>query len=102
MDNKTRSFQLILFSGNARSLAYEALTMMKEKQEIEAKEKLAKAKEELLQAQRVHAQMLRDMAVGEMESVDLLTVHAEDHVTSSDCLVAMVTEIIEIYERMER
>lgn len=99
MNNEERSFQLILHSGNARSLAYEALAIVKEDKLQDAKKKLEEAKQELLLAQRLHAQMLRDMANQEEIKVDLLLIHAEDHVSGSDCCLAMAKEVVEIYER---
>lgn len=100
MDNEQKSFQLILHSGNARSITFEALAIVKGNKVVEAKEKLKEAKAELLQAQKLHAEMLRDMANEEAVEINLLTIHAEDHVVSSDCMLAMAIEVVAIYERL--
>ena len=47
MDNEQKSFQLILHSGNARSLAHEALQLIKEEKKEEANNKMKEAKKEL-------------------------------------------------------
>lgn len=99
MNSEQRSFHLILKSGNARSLAFEALRVVKEDKINEAKAKLIKANEELLQAQKLHAQMLRDMANNQTIEINLLLIHAQDHVSSSECCLSMAKEVIEIYER---
>lgn len=99
MNNEERSFQLILHSGNARSLAHEALALVKQNQKQATKDKLKEAKEELLLAQRLHAQMLRDMANDKDVKIDLLLIHAEDHVASSESCLDMAKEVVEIYER---
>ncbi len=99
MNNEQRSFQLILHSGNARSLAHEALQLIKESKKVEANKKMEEAKSELLEAQKLHAQMLRDMANSEEVKVDLLLIHAEDHVSGSQNCLDMATEVIAIYER---
>lgn len=100
MSNEEKCFQLILHSGNARSLSQEALTIAKEEKIEAAKKRLEESKIELLEAQKLHAQMLRDMANAEEVKVDLLLIHAEDHVASSQCHLSLATEIIELYERL--
>ena len=99
MDNEQKSFQLILHSGNARRLAHEALQLIKEEKKEEANNKMKEAKKELLEAQKLHAQMLRDMANSEEIKVDLLLIHAEDHVSGSQNCLDMAAEVIAIYER---
>ena len=99
MDNEQKSFQLILHSGNARSLAHEALQLIKEEKKEEANNKMKEAKKELLEAQKVHAQMLRDMANSEEIKVDLLLIDAEDLVSGSQNCLDMAAVVIAIYER---
>lgn len=60
---------------------------------------MKEAKKELLEAQKLHAQMLRDMANSEEIKVDLLLIHAEDHVSGSQNCLDMAAEVIAIYER---
>ena len=96
------SFQLILHSGNARSSAHEALSMIKQNLKPQGLEKLKEAKAELLIAQKEHAQLLRRYANAEEIQVDLLLVHAEDHIASTQVSVELIDEMIQMYERMER
>lgn len=99
MVKEQESFQLILHSGNARSLANEALGIVKEGNIQEANEKLDEAKKELLLAQKTHAQMLRELACEDNLVVDLLLIHAEDHVCGSQGMLDLAREVVEIYER---
>ena len=64
----------------------------------EAKEIIAEAKSEIILAQREHAQLLRRFAEGEV-SVNLLLIHAEDHVSSTQIAVDLIQEMIDMYER---
>lgn len=98
MNIEQDSFELILHSGNARFLAYEALSFIKSKKDVEAKEKLENAKNELLLAQRKHAEMLRQLANNEQTEINLLLIHAEDHVASSEIALDMAKEIVGLYE----
>ena len=68
IDTEQYSFQLILHSGNARSTAYEALQLVKSNAFKEGEKKLSIAKEEMVEAQKLHAKLLRIMANQEGES----------------------------------
>ncbi|MEF9920728.1 MAG: PTS lactose/cellobiose transporter subunit IIA [Erysipelotrichaceae bacterium] len=94
------SFQLILHSGNSRSFAYEALALVKEKEFVKGNEKIEEAKNELLIAQKLHAQLLRKMANDEELNIDLLLIHAEGHISSSQIAFEMTKEFIALYERL--
>ena len=101
IDTEQYSFQLILHSGNARSTAYEALQLVKSNAFKEGEKKLRTA-EEMVEAQKLHAKLLRIMANQEGElDMNLLLIHAEDHIASSSIAVEMSGELIELYERME-
>ena len=100
IDTEQYSFQLILHSGNARSTAYEALQLVKSNAFKEGEKKLSI--EEMVEAQKLHAKLLRIMANQEGElDMNLLLIHAEDHIASSSIAVEMSGELIELYERME-
>ena len=92
IDTEQYSFQLILHSGNARSTAYEALQLVKSNAFKEGEKKLSIAKEEMVEAQKLQE--------GELD-MNLLLIHAEDHIASSSIAVEMSGELIELYERME-
>lgn len=93
------SFQLILHSGNARSSSYEALDQVKQDHWEAGEKKIKEARAELIIAQKQHAQLLRKMANEEAVAMDLLLVHAEDHIASSQVVVELIDEMIQIYER---
>lgn len=101
LDSEQYSFQLILHSGNARSMAFEALGLVKNKQMNEGEELYNKAKEELIEAQKIHAQMLRIMANQEENlDVNLLLIHAEDHISSTAVACEMTGEFIDLYKKV--
>ncbi|WP_418766639.1 PTS lactose/cellobiose transporter subunit IIA [Longicatena caecimuris] len=101
MENEQKAFELILHSGNARSLAHEALELIKANEKEQAEKKLKEADTELIEAQKLHARFLRDMANNEEIKIDLLMVHAEDHVSGSQTCLEMAKEIVAIYERLD-
>lgn len=99
VDNESVSMQLILHSGNARSSSMEALALIKHDEKALGCEKIKEAKEELLIAQKEHAKMLRAYAREEAINVDLLLMHAEDHIASTQVQVTLIDEMIQMYER---
>lgn len=97
--NEAISMKLILHSGNARSSSFEALALVKQDELILGNQKITEAKEELLLAQKIHAQLLRSYANEEEIKLDLLLMHAEDHIASTQVNVELIAEMIEMYER---
>lgn len=98
-DTEQGAMQIILHAGNARSDAYEALAAIKAKRQPDFDQHYATAVQEIKTANQAHAQLLRALAAEDrMKDVDLLLVHAEDHLTSADVMVRMVAEFAELYQ----
>lgn len=76
---------------------YSAIECLKEKQFDKATELLENAKSELLLAQKTHAELLRTMTNDEAIPMNLLLVHAEDHVASSEVVLTMANELFVVY-----
>lgn len=98
MDLSVSCMQMILHSGNARADAYEAIDLVKNKEFEQASALLENAKKELLESQKTHAELLREMASDENVPTNLLLVHAEDHVASSEIALDMAKELFTVYE----
>ncbi|PLS08608.1 PTS lactose/cellobiose transporter subunit IIA [Neobacillus cucumis] len=96
------SFQLILHSGNARSLAMEALYAAKDKDFTEAIEKLAEADSESVQAHLVQSQLIQEEAGGEQIDVPIILVHAQDHLMTTLTLKDLVQEMIEFRQELNK
>lgn len=95
---ENESMLIILHSGNARSSAYEALSFIKNGEKQLGHDSLTLAKEEMLLAQKEHAKLLQQFALSNGYA-NMLLVHAEDHVSSTQVAVDLIGEMIEIYER---
>ncbi|MDE3281512.1 PTS lactose/cellobiose transporter subunit IIA [Lacticaseibacillus parahuelsenbergensis] len=93
------SMQIILHAGNAKSSAFEALKEVKLGHIDSYRKYYQTAKSELVLAEKAHAVLLRDLANADrMKDVDLLLVHAEGHLSSTDIAVQLIGEIGEILE----
>ncbi|PGS51698.1 PTS lactose/cellobiose transporter subunit IIA [Bacillus sp. AFS041924] len=94
------SFQLILHSGNARSLAMEAIYVAKEKNFELAFEKLSEAEGEFSQAHRFQTQLIQAEASGQDFDTPILLIHAQDHLMTAMTLKDLAREIIELRQEV--
>ena len=92
---------LIMFGGNAKSVAMEAITAAKKGNFELAEQKLTDAKESLVQAHHSQTQMLTQEAQGNHMQVTLLTVHSQDHLMTSIAFTDLAEEIVDLYRRLE-
>lgn len=96
------SMAIILHAGNAKSSAFEAMEAVKKGKNELFDEKYDEAKNEIRLAHKAHAELLRKLASADlMKEVDLLLVHAEGHLTSTDIAVSLIKEIGELYKWKE-
>jgi PTS system cellobiose-specific IIA component len=92
------AFQLILFSGNGRSLAMEAIQEAKRGNFPKANELLKMAGQELGKAHECQTELIQQEANGESCPVNVLLVHAQDHLMTAMTVRDLAVEIIEIYK----
>lgn len=96
-DTEEISFQLIAASGMARSLAFQALSAAKSGDFAKADELMEQSHSAGLDAHKVQTDLLTQEAQGNHCAVDVLLVHAQDHVMASMLAQELVSELIELY-----
>lgn len=101
MDIETITMGLIAHSGNARSLAFEALDAAKEKNFEESKKLINESQEESTKAHQVQTDLLINEANGNNVQVNLLLIHAQDHLMTSMLAIELIKEIIELRKERE-
>lgn len=94
------AFEIILHSGNARTAVHEAMDFMKEAKFDEAEAKLAEADEELTLAHKAQADMLHEFGQGTKIEVQIIMVHAQDHLMTTMTLKEVAVEMENIYKRL--
>lgn len=94
------TFGLIAYSGQARSMAYDALEKAKDGKFDEAAELMKSAQDAELEAHNIQTQLLTKEAQGTHTAVDVLLVHAQDHLMTSILAVELIQQIIELYQRL--
>jgi cellobiose PTS system EIIA component len=91
---------LIMHSGNAKSLALEALQAAKEGDFETASQKLEEANEEIVNAHHAQTNLLTQEASGEKFEVTLLMVHAQDHLMNGITFIDLVKELIDLHKKV--
>ena len=94
------AFEIILHSGTARTSVQEALDAMKNGAFQEAEEKLAAADEELLQAHHAHTDLLQKYASGTEIKIEIIMVHAQDHLMTTMTLKEVAIEMMHMYKKI--
>lgn len=92
---------LIMFGGNAKSDAMEAIAAAKEGNLELADQKIEDAKASLVEAHRSQTGLLTQEAQGDNMTVTLLTVHAQDHLMTSIAFTDIAQEFVDVYRRIE-
>ncbi len=91
------AFQIILYAGNGKSSAMEAIQEAKEGNFEAADKKIEEASEELGKAHKYQTELLQQEARGDGQGVNVILVHSQDHLMTSMTVRDLAIEIIEIY-----
>ena len=93
---------LIINAGQARSLAYTALKKAKEGDFVTAKSLMEQSHSALNEAHKVQTKLIEgDMGEGRIK-VSLVLVHAQDHLMNAMLARELITELIDVHEKIER
>ena len=94
------AFEIILNSGNARSIVHEAFAAMREGDFDLAEKKLQEANEEFLKAHQAQTDLLQEYAGGTEIKVEIIMVHAQDHLMTTMTLREVALEMLELYKKV--
>lgn len=92
------SFEIIANAGDARSFAFGALEAAKAGNFEEAEEMLKKSDAAAVLAHHAQTDLLVKHANGDDVNVDVLLVHAQDHLMTSMLAVELIKELITMYK----
>ena len=91
---------LIVNSGSARSSAIEAIQYAKAGDLAKADESLQQAKETVNEAHHSQTELIQAEIRGEKAPLNLLMVHAQDHLMTSLLCIDLAAEMIDLYEKV--
>ncbi|MBZ2133873.1 PTS lactose/cellobiose transporter subunit IIA [Streptococcus gordonii] len=95
------AMQLIMYGGEAKSCAVEAISAAKQGDFEKAESKLSQAQAALLEAHHTQTDMLTKEAQGERNEINLFMIHGQDHLMTSIAFVDLAKEIIELHQKLE-
>lgn len=99
MDELTEiAFQIILHAGNGRSSAMEAIQEAKEGNFEKADNLMKEAGEELAIAHGYHSRLLQKEASGKSAPVNVILIHAQDHLMTAITVKDLALEFVELYK----
>ncbi|WP_373756269.1 PTS cellobiose transporter subunit IIA [Streptococcus ferus] len=94
------AFQIILNSGNARTTVHEAFAAMRDGDLDLATEKLESSNAELLEAHHAQTELLQKYAAGTEIKIEIIMVHAQDHLMTTMTLREVALEMLELYKKV--
>ncbi|MGL5308612.1 MAG: PTS lactose/cellobiose transporter subunit IIA [Metamycoplasmataceae bacterium] len=94
------SFMIITFAGTAKSDAMLAIYSAKKYDFGDAKKKLESAEKNMIEAEKQHADLVQKEAAGVEIKIPLLLMHAEDQLLSTQTLMLMAEEFVNLYEKL--
>ena len=100
-NNYEVAFQLILHAGNGKSYAMESIKLARKYQFEEALLNVAEAESEMTKAHHVQTKLIQQEASGEKFQLDLIMVHAQDHLSSCMMYIDQAKEYIYIYKELQ-
>lgn len=95
------AFNIILHSGNARSCVHEAMDAMKEHDFDLAAEKMAEADAALVEAHKSQTDLLQEFARGTDILIQIIMVHAQDHLMTTMTLKEVAAELESVYRQLD-
>ncbi len=97
-ENVNKAFEIISFAGNARASAVMAIENAREGNFDESDRLIKEAQQDETKAHQLLFELLRKEASGETYDVDLMIVHAQDHLTMASLSLENAKEFNHIYK----
>lgn len=97
---ETIIMNIILHSGNARSLSMEAIQEAKKGNIDAATKYIEEASQSLGEAHQSQTSLIQSEARGEVKDISILLIHAQDHLMTAMTLKDLAAEMVELYKRI--
>lgn len=92
--------ELVVNSGNARSMAMESISLAKKSKFGEAEQRLESARTEILKAHEFQTKLVSKEAGGEPVQTSLIMCHGQDHLMTAMVVIDLAKEFIDIYRQI--
>ena len=101
VDTESISMQLIAAAGDAKGCAFEALDEANNGNFEKAEELLKEATAATLPVHKKQMELITATANGETVPIDVLLVHAQDHLMNSELAQDLIKELLALYRRVD-
>ncbi|EOI00755.1 hypothetical protein UAW_00022 [Enterococcus haemoperoxidus ATCC BAA-382] len=101
MISETDVMQIIVYAGNAKSLAMNAIKEAKSGEISGAKKMLEESKSNLKIAHQYHTDILQTFANNPEEVANMFLTHAQDHMMAAITATDFAKEFIDLHEAMQ-
>lgn len=98
-DIQITAFNIILHSGNAKTKIHLAFKSMREANFEQATQLLEEANQEILEAHKSQTQLLQSYASGTKIEMEIIMVHAQDHLMTTMTLREIAIEMSHLYQQ---
>ena len=102
MELENQIMQIIVYAGNAKSLAMESIKKARLGEIDAAKNKMDESNKNLKEAHKFHAALLTEFASDEAQKANLFMVHGEDHMMAAITSLDFAKELIFVHEKMSQ
>lgn len=96
------AFKIILHSGDARTRVHEAFQDMRKEEYSAANKKLEDSNKNLVKAHQIQTELLQNYANGDNVNMEIIMVHAQDHLMTTMTLREVALEMLLLYEKVTR
>ncbi len=96
------SFKIITFAGEAKSEAMLGIYAAKANKFDEAEQHIHNAETSLIEAEKQHMELIQAEAQGEKIEIPLLFMHAEDQMLTTQTLILVAKEFIDLYKTVKK
>jgi len=100
LENQELAMNIIVGGGEAKSLAIEAIAYAKEGRFEEAQKALMECEKALVETHEVQTDLIKKALSGDKMDVDLLMVHAQDHLMSAITVKDLAVQMIDLYREL--
>ena len=100
--NYETSFGLILNAGNARSKSLMAIEAARDGEFEQAEQLVKEAEQDLRLAHQTQTDLIQKEANGQTLGVNLILIHAQDHLTMAMIMVDQAKEFLHIYRLLNK
>lgn len=98
--NEEKIFGIIATAGDAKGTAHEALNHAEKFEFEKAEELMEEASKIMVEAHKIQTEMIHQEAAGDKVEVNIILIHAQDHLMTAMSEINMIERFIKMYKKI--